>query len=113
MAGLDPRGMLGETPGLARVKAAEVDEPQWLAVDRVAARPVLECSRIEVPVGDVGAAIAQHVDVEVVDRQVEPALVDEPQRVCVAVMHAVVDEALPPPVKERACTVARRRESRR
>ena len=62
---------------------------------------MLELAGIEVPVGDVGAAIAQHVDPEVVDRQVEPALVHEPKRVCVAMVHAVVDEALAPPIQER------------
>ena len=103
VAGLHPCGMLGEAPRLARVKAAEVDELQGLAVDRVAARAVLECSGVEVPVGDVDATIAQHLDVEVVDGQVQPPLVDETQRVCVGVMDAVVHEALPPPVKERAC----------
>src|SRR6478609_4689303 len=97
--------MLGEAPRTARVKAAEVDELQRLVVDRVATRAVLECSRVEVPVGDVDAAIAQHVDVEVVDSQVQPPLVDETQRVCVGVMDAVVHEPLPPPVKERACAL--------
>src|ERR1700754_3722925 len=93
--------MTGEAIWGRRIKAAEVHEPQRRPADRVAAGAALERSRVEVPVREVGARVAQHVRVEVVDGQVEPALVDKAKAVCVAVVYAIENEALTPPVEER------------
>ena len=91
--------VLGEHVRLGGVEAAEVEQLERHAVDEPAPVALLDRARGEVPVGDVEAGVAQHIEIVGHPRhQVDPALVDE--EAALGVDDAVALEPHAPPVEQ-------------
>ena len=80
------------------VVAAEVEEAQGPALDRVAVRRRLQVAHGQVPPRDVDGRVDQDVVVEVARHEIDPALVDE--LAALGVDDAVAGQPPAPPVEE-------------
>ena len=102
--------MLAEQPGLARVEAAEVEEPERHTVDEIAVAVAEHLAAVQIPVGDVVAGILEDVVIEERRHEVHPPLIGEHH--LRDVDQRLAPRRLPPPVEKRPRRARRPRRSR-
>ena len=99
MRDIDPVLVSAQLPRAHRIKAAEVEEAQRLAIYEVVRTVYFQPPGWQVPVGDVEGRVPEDIDPRPNPRrEVDPALVDE--AALVGIVETVVLESLRPPVEQ-------------